>query len=522
MQALYLMSQLSALSGPELVFGLVGAVGSDLRAVTRILTSELERVRYKVEEIHVSSLLHQLDHYAHLGSEAFHSEFERIREHMRAGTDLRNRTEAGEVMASLAISAIRQRRITLQSDLSPQDAAKRPLERTAFVIRSLKHPDEIQMLRYVYGRAFNIISTYTPRQDRIEALASIIAESRGESSVDRFRAQAEVLTQIDEQEENKLGQSVRDSFPRGDFFVDARSPERLQASLARYVRILFGHPFETPTRDEFAMFHAYAAALRSADLGRQVGVAITNRDGSILAVGCNDVPKVGGGLYWSGENPDHRDFVKGFDSISRFKRRLLTQALTRLRGAGWKPPHDSPGDADSLIESGTLDGTQIQNLLEFGRSVHAEMSALSEAAHRGIAVEGASMYSTTFPCHLCARHIISAGIRRVVYIEPYPKSLARELYEDMIDVDPRASRTDRVTFEPFVGVAPSIYTEMFRATARKDHQGRAMTWIEGQAEPRLKRFVPSYFLIEDAVLGNVLPATLGRGNVSRVVGGDVE
>ncbi|WP_161966004.1 anti-phage dCTP deaminase [Steroidobacter cummioxidans] len=508
------MDQLSALSGPELVFGLVGAVGSDLKAVTRTLTSELERVRYRVEEIHVSSLLHQLDLYAHLENGVFASEYERIREHMKAGTDLRHRTAAGEIMALLAISAIRQRRIARRPNRSREDAARRPLERTAFLIRSLKHPDEIRSLRYVYGRAFNVISTYSPRQDRVEELASAIAESCGDPYAGRFRASAEELIQIDEQEETKFGQSVRDSFPCGDFFVDARSHERLQASLARYVRLLFGHPFETPTRDEFAMFHAYAAALRSADLGRQVGVSITNSDGSILAVGCNDVPKVGGGLYWNEESPDHRDFMKGFDSTTRYKRLLLTTALTRLRDAGWRPPENSRGDAESLIEAGTLNGTQIQNLLEFGRSVHAEMSALSEAAHRGIAVESASMYSTTFPCHLCARHIISAGIRRVVYIEPYPKSLARELYDDMIDVDPRATRSDRVTFEPFVGIAPSIYTEMFRAPERKDRNGNAVTWIDGTAEPRLKRFVPSYMLIEDKVLGKVLPATLRRGGVS--------
>jgi cytidine deaminase len=86
------MDQLLALSGPELVFGLVGAVGSDLRAVTRTLAAELERVRYKVEEIHVSSLLHQLDRYSHLGNGGFGSEYERIREHMKAGTELRSIT----------------------------------------------------------------------------------------------------------------------------------------------------------------------------------------------------------------------------------------------------------------------------------------------------------------------------------------------------------------------------------------------------------------------------------------------
>jgi cytidine deaminase len=100
-----------------------------------------------------------------------------------------------------------------------------------------------------------------------------------------------------------------------------------------------------------------------------------------------------------------------------------------------------------------------------------------------------------------------------VYIEPYPKSLARELYEDMIDVDPQSARADRVAFEPFVGVAPSVYTEMFRASERKDREGNALTWIDGRAEPRLKRFVPSYLLIEEKVLGKVLPATLGRGGV---------
>ena len=104
----------------------------------------------------------------------------------------------------------------------------------------------------------------------------------------------------------------------------------------------------------------------------------------------------------------------------------------------------------------------------------------------------------------------------MVYIEPYPKSLARELYEDMIDVDPRAARTDRVTFEPFVGVAPSIYTEMFRATERKDRQGNAMIWMDRTAEPRLKRMVASYLLIEDKVLGTVLPAAFEQGIVSRV------
>ena len=42
------------------------------------------------------------------------------------------------------------------------------------------------------------------------------------------------------------------------------------------------------------------------------------------------------------------------------------------------------------------------------------------------------MYVTTFPCHNCAKHIIAAGLERVVYLEPYPKSRAKTLYDEDI------------------------------------------------------------------------------------------
>jgi cytidine deaminase len=233
-------------------------------------------------------------------------------------------------------------------------------------------------------------------------------------------------------------------------------------------------------------------------------------------VGCNEVPKFGGGLYWTDDNPDHRDFRKGFDSNVRFKRLIADQAIDRLRKAGWQPPPTDQNGVEPFAIDRIFSDTQLQNLLEFGRAVHAEMSALSEAAHRGISVAGGSLYSTTFPCHLCARHIISSGVKRVVYIEPYPKSLAQELYDDMIDVDPQTTQTDKVTFEPFVGIAPRIYVEMFAAPRRKDRDGRSLNWIDSRSEPKWKQFVPSYLLMEDQVLGRVLPIRLRRANISAV------
>ena len=80
---------LTALDAPELVFGLVGAVGCDLEAVARALADALAAANYKSHVIRVSSLLHQLDKYQHLSGLSSGSEYERISAHMSAGTELR-------------------------------------------------------------------------------------------------------------------------------------------------------------------------------------------------------------------------------------------------------------------------------------------------------------------------------------------------------------------------------------------------------------------------------------------------
>lgn len=50
---------------------------------------------------------------------------------------------------------------------------------------------------------------------------------------------------------------------------------------------------------------------------------------------------------------------------------------------------------------------------------HAEENAITQAALHGIAVENASIYSTTSPCLICAKMIINSGIRKVIYEDDY-------------------------------------------------------------------------------------------------------
>ncbi len=50
---------------------------------------------------------------------------------------------------------------------------------------------------------------------------------------------------------------------------------------------------------------------------------------------------------------------------------------------------------------------------------HAEENAITQAAYHGISIQGATLYTTTSPCLICAKMIINSGIRKVIYQEDY-------------------------------------------------------------------------------------------------------
>jgi dCMP deaminase len=63
-------------------------------------------------------------------------------------------------------------------------------------------------------------------------------------------------------------------------------------------------------------------------------------------------------------------------------------------------------------------------------AVHAEQNAIIQAARLGSSIDGATLYCTHQPCVLCAKMIVNAGIRRVVYREGYPDDFAREMLSE--------------------------------------------------------------------------------------------
>ena len=495
-------------SGPEIVFGLVGTIGTDLDFIATALKDALATVNYECGIIKLSKLMHELKAPPWTSLQET-PEYNRYDTHMRGGNELRKLLERGDALALLAVGAIKEARQQKNGDPNT------PLRRHAYVLSSLKHPAEVKSLRSIYGPSFFLIAAYCPREMRKRNLAHKLASSEYSLQTDKFFDKAEALMMRDESERDsdeyeEFGQNVRDAFPVADVFVDTSQVEEAVVSVKRFVELIFCTEIHTPNRDEFGMFHAQAASLRSAALGRQVGATITTTDGDIVAVGTNEVPRAGGGLYWYEDKPDKRDFKLGYETSDRIKRRVLGDLIARMKGQKWLAKEKSERSNEQLVDeafgdgpNALMKGSQLVNSIEYFRAVHAEMAAIVDAARRGVAIRNGILFTTTFPCHDCAKHIVAAGIQRVVFVEPYPKSLAPELYLDSIAIDQRRLQTKDagaesagfVRFDSFVGIAPRQYMDLFVMGERKTKKGDITVHDKLAVKPRFAKELPPELVI---------------------------
>jgi deoxycytidylate deaminase len=500
---------------PELVFALAGPVGTDLHLLAQALEESLAAYGYDCPKIRVSSLIHQwCDDDLKKKIDAAKGD-ERISLLMAAGDALRKQAKKGDGLVPLIAGAIRKIREGILVSRGVDDTNV-PASNICFIIDSLKHPDEVESLRGIYGDNFILISAFSSLKDRKAKLCSIIAKSHLSTKDESYDIVAQALIDIDAKRPGeRIGQSLRDTFPLADFFIRASGDFR--SNLTRFLDLYFSSPYITPKRDEFFMFEAKAKAYRSADLSRQIGAVIVDSEHHIVSSGCNEVPIAGGGSFWPDmrEGLDNRDYKKERDFNAVKKVEIIEELLKYL----------SDHNVMSLAESNNVEETvrdllfgerrhsfkdlRVSNLIEFGRVVHAEMNAITDAARRGIKLGGGSIFSTTFPCHMCARHIISSGIMRVVYIEPYPKSMTEELFPEIVAVDQDVRQPDdtgdgkvwtgSVAFEPFEGVAPRLYPDLFTASPRKDQQGYTLNWAKGPSQPKVARTSTAHLSLELAV-----------------------
>lgn len=462
----------------ELVIGIVTAVGTETARVVTLLQDRLRHFGYEAEEIRVSNLL---------SGGASGSEYERIKGLIEAGDNVRKSTGNNGILAYGAAKSIKEQRNETKT-------------KRAFIINSLKHPDEVELLRKIYGQGFYLVGVHADKVRRL----SYLTNDKGLTST-----QAAELTEIDEDEKIPHGQRTRDTYHLADFFLNfGKNDDQVKNTIQRFLELIFAHPYKNPTFDEFSMFMAFSSSVRSGDLSRQVGAVITKNQ-QIVATGANECPVSGGGLYWSkvdretGEVTDAmdgKDFTREQDSNKAEQKEIIQGILRQLTAAS---------GADQALEtkfSEILEQSRISDLTEFGRVVHAEMEAIISCARAGIDCTEATLYCTTFPCHNCAKHIIASGIVRVVYVEPYPKSKALELHSESIELKTRLEAEDnneRVVFEPFTGVGARRFLDFFSMNLgsgnklrRKNKDGSTVSWERENARLRVALLPASYRDVE--------------------------
>ena len=132
-----------------------------------------------------------------------------------------------------------------------------------------------------------------------------------------------------------------------------------------------------PTSDEYFMEMAHLASKRSTCLRRKVGAVIV-KDKRVLTTGYNGAPK-------------------GLEHCS-------------VTGCVRQQMNVPSGERHELC-----------------RGVHAEQNAIIQAAVFGVSIKDATIYITNYPCSVCAKIIINAGIIEVVYDGEYKDDLAIKL-----------------------------------------------------------------------------------------------
>lgn len=485
----------------ELVIALSAAIGTNISFVINELEMQLREFSYETHVIKISrEVLEPL-----LMPKQKDTPVARANAMMDLGNWLRTESNDGAILASAAINQIDRIRIGKSKD--PNDPEQ--LQKTAFIISSLKHPDEVTRLRETYGNVFFLVAVNENEKSRLEYM---------NTNKNLGRKDAIALVNRDEGESDRMGQHTRSVFELADIHLSLNKPSGqkqgnassyLKAQVTRMIDLMFGNPFITPTFDEYAMFVAYASSLRSSDLGRQVGAAIANSYNEIIATGANDVPQFRGGQYWPNsltfeDVPGGRDYtrsykdettqncVQGYDANKREHIRIVEEILDMF---------DDETEWKENFRKKLLDSS-IKYLTEYTRAVHAEMAAILACSRSGISLQDATLYCSTFPCHNCAKHIVHAGLRRVVYIEPYPKSKTLKLYDDSVTI---TGEKGKVCFEEFVGVGPRRFFDIFslqlssgRRIIRKQEaedgttDGSAVRWKRSNARLRFQASALSY------------------------------
>lgn len=451
----------------DIYLGLCGYVGCGMKTINKIIEEISKEWGYNVVHIRISALMENPLYFEPAALEV--SESTQVNRHLKLqdiANKLRKHYKKNELLAEAAIAAIAAEKNNI-------DYNNDEYKGTVFIIDQFKRPEEIELFRVIYQHNFYLLGVLRDLDYRIP---NLIAD---ESTKDDLH----LIINIDNKSSDPYGQRTGETILDSDFFIKNNFSQKseLKKKIDRFFGLIHGKNGLTPTFNEKGMYAAFSTSLQSACLSRQVGAALFDDEGNLLAVGKNDVPKAGGGLYSSDDfDNDHRCVHKSGKCYNdanklKIKDRIKSILSTEVRNVLGISAGQTVADINITrllnkldnIAEGIYKDSKISSVMEYSRSIHAEMDVITSMARKQNGdTKDKILFTTTYPCHNCARHIVAAGIKKVVYIEPFDKSLALDLHNDAITKNEESSK---VIFCDFEGVSPRRYHKFFRPTdERKD------------------------------------------------------
>ena len=310
------------------------------------------------------------------------------------------------------------------------------------LVDGIRNTGEIRWLRARYPERFLLIAIDAPTDSRWERCRKDY-QTRGEG-VENFLED----DSRDLDEETPWGQQVQLCVDEADVMIsNARklsAPQLvngLGVKVRDYFQLFSGARPRYPTENEVNMNMAYSAAHSTRCIKRQVG-AVVAFGKEIVSTGYNENPSTTKPCIEEyGEC--YRDAVRN----SYFKDLVAKSSLCPACGAALAEMVGPPWRCHACR-------TKLDTLFFPGRAMlwctalHAEEQAIINA--RGRDVRGATLFTTAFPCFLCAQKITNAGIKEVIFMEPYPDIRAAERFE-----------LAGVTVQRFEGVRSSAFDRIF-------------------------------------------------------------
>lgn len=294
-------------------------------------------------------------------------------------------------------------------------------ENQAFVtIDAIRNPFEAYFFHQRYS-GFYLLSINTPNEERLKHLR------------ESHKFSEDQIVSLDKKEypdrlsgkDVYISQNIQRCIELSDIHLN--NPDRqkfnnneLSSQLFWYISLILHPGLVTPTSIERGMQLAFSAKLNSGCISRQVGAVVTDANYSIKAVGWNSTPE--------GQTPcllrSAEELLDGGEEnvYSTYERTNVEfqNVMKCTFNTGNNSSHLKGRRVSYCFKDiqNNIDGEKNQ---VHTRSLHAEENAfLQIAKYGGEAVQNGFLFTTASPCELCSKKAYQLGIKKIIYIDPYP------------------------------------------------------------------------------------------------------